>query len=374
MASSPVPGPPGAVGVMKSKEPLPLVTEELTAVWFSKVLGQQVKEVTVVEAMHGTASKILVKLGLENVDANGSSEAPTEVCVKGGFSPELLKLHPSLFAVYRLEAEFYYYLAPALDMRLPKSWYNGTDVVSGQGIVLLEDLKAKGYSFGDPLEAWSVDRVRSGVSELATLHAKTWGAKPEDFPWFNPEISLRDVISSMLCQSEWDKRFLGDARPPVPDYLADRERIIAAYKTLWTTTDSKLYCIVHGDTHIGNTFITPAGEPGFLDWQGMHSGSALHDIAYFIAGSLTIEDRRKHEDELFQHYLDCLHKAGAPKFERADVWEEYRKHHLHGFAWALTGPMMQTKERVDIMSERHCAAIVDHKSLELLESLPGHGK
>lgn len=361
---------------MKSSDPLPLTVEGLTASWFSKILGKQVKEASIVETMHGTASKILVQLDLEDADAAaGDSEAPpTRVCVKGGFNPALVALHPSLLAVYRLEAEFYYYLGPTVNMRLPKTWYCGTDVVSGQGIVVLADLKAEGYTFGDPLEAWPVDRVRAGMEELATLHARTWGGKPADFPWFKPEFSLRDVITSMLGQEEWDKRFLGDARPPVPDHLVDRERIIAAYKTLWQTTDSKFHCIVHGDTHIGNTFITPAGEPGFLDWQGLHAGSAIHDVAYFIGGAMDVEDRRKHEDELFQHYLDCLHRAGGPKFDKAEVWDEYRKHHLHGFAWTLTGPMMQTKERVDIMSERHCAAIVDHKSLELLEALPSHGK
>lgn len=33
--------------------------------------------------------------------------------------------------------------------------------------------------------------------------------------------------------------------------------------------------------------------------------------------------------------------------------------------------MMQPKEIVDAISQRHCAAILDHQSLELLESLDG---
>lgn len=42
---------------------------------------------------------------------------------------------------------------------------------------------------------------------------------------------------------------------------------------------------------------------------------------------------------------------------------------MHGFSWALAGPLMQPKEVVDAISERHCAAILDHQSLELLEYL-----
>lgn len=49
--------------------------------------------------------------------------------------------------------------------------------------------------------------------------------------------------------------------------------------------------------------------------------------------------------------------------------QEYRKYQMQGFAWALAGPMMQPKEIVDAISQRHCAAILDHQSLELLESL-----
>lgn len=357
-------------GKLEASSPLPLTTEQLTAEWFTQILGSEVTNVTIGEVMHGTASKILVELTYKDP----APEAPTHVCVKGGFNPQLLALHPALFAVYRLEAEFYHYIAPTVKMLLSPSYYNGVDTKSGQGIVVLQDLKAAGYTFGDPLEAFPVDRVRKGVEELAALHALTWGGKEEDFPWYKPGLSLRDVISSMLVQSEWDKRFLGDARPPVADFLVDRERIVAAYQTLWSTTDPRLRCILHGDSHIGNTFVTPSGEPGFLDWQGIHIGSAIHDIAYFITGSLTIEDRRNNEVELYQHYLDSLHKAGGPKFEREEVWDEYRKQQLHGFAWALTGPMMQTRERVDIMSERHSAAIVDHKSLELLEAMPEHRK
>ncbi|KAB5536332.1 kinase-like domain-containing protein [Coniochaeta sp. 2T2.1] len=367
------PAPPGAVGVLDSAERLPVVPEEVTASWLTKVLGRPVKTVTLKDALHGTASKLLYEVMYE--DGGDTTALPTRICIKGGFNPALLKIHPTLNAVYRREAEFYYYIAPTVSMRLPKVWYNGSDTVTGQGIVILDDLKAAGYSFGDPLEAWSVDRVRSGVEELANLHAKTWGAEQTDFPWLKEGLSLREVILSMLAPEPWAGRFDDPAaKPPVPGYLIDRERVIRAYKTLWATTNEKLRCIVHGDSHIGNAFITPAGDPGFLDWQGLHSYSALHDVSYFIVGALTVQDRRENEIELFQHYLNILHKAGGPKLEKDDVWEDYRKHHFHGFAWSLTPPMMQPKEKVDVMTERHCAAIADHKTLELLESLPEYVK
>ncbi|KAM5353972.1 hypothetical protein ACJ41O_000622 [Fusarium nematophilum] len=348
---------------MKSRDPLPLTVEELTAPWFTKILGKPVKDATIVETIHGTASKILIELTFEGPAA----DAPARVCAKGGFNPAVRASLPFLYAIYRLEAEFYYYLGPTVKIPLPPTLYCGTDTVNGQGIVVLADLKARGYTFGNPLEAWPVDRVRAGVQQLAVLHASTWGSKSEDFLWASSADTIRGAILSLITPEEWEKRFAGDTRPPTPDHMADRERMTATFKALWEPSNSTLNCLVHGDAHIGNTFISTAGEPGFLDWQVIHAGSAMHDVAYFITGSLAIEDRRRHEKELLGHYLDALHRAGGPTLRVEEVWGEYRRHTFHGFAWALAGPMMQSREIVDVMTERHCAAIVDHESIELLE-------
>jgi hypothetical protein len=367
--SFPVP-PAGAKGALDCADPLPVIVEEVTPAWFTKILGRPVETAELVTPIHGTASKLLYKLTYQ--DSSDAATLPTHVCVKGGFNPELVKLHPSLNFVYRREAEFFYHIAPLVSsMRLPPVWYSGSDTATGQGIVVLDDLDAKGYDFGNPLSAWPVERVRAGVEELAVLHAKTFGVKADDYPWLKEGVSLREVILSLAIEPEWNKRFFDEGRP-VPEAMTDRRRMVRAFKTLWATTNPAHIVVAHGDAHIGNTFVTPAGEPGFLDWQGLHLNSFLHDVTYFVVGALTVEDRRAHEVELFEHYLATLQKVGGPKFEKAELWDEYRKHHVHGFAWALTAPMMQPQDRVNAMTAKHVAAMVDHKSLELLESLPGY--
>ncbi|KAF5027406.1 hypothetical protein F66182_483 [Fusarium sp. NRRL 66182] len=361
MATSTTAQPHPVRGVMESNDALPLTVQELTATWFTKILGRPVNKATVVETIHGTASKILIELELDD-------SGPTRVCVKGGFNPALVQSLPFMFAIYRLEAEFYYHLGPTVKIPLPPTLYAGTDTVNGQGIVVLADLKARGYTFGDPLQPWPVERARASVEQLAVLHASTWGSTPDDIPWASQTVSLRDAIVGLVTPEEWNKRFAPEAKPPVPDHLVDRERITAAFKSLWDW-DSKLNCLIHGDAHIGNTFVSPSGEPGFLDWQVIHAGSAMHDVAYFIIGSLTIDHRREHETELVKHYLEALERAGGPELQLEQVWGEYRRHAFHGLAWALAGPMMQSRDIVDTMTERHCAAIVDHGSIELLEGV-----
>ncbi|RKK07700.1 hypothetical protein BFJ66_g8373 [Fusarium oxysporum f. sp. cepae] len=240
-----------------------------------KILNKHVQNVEVIETIHGTASEISIKLVFEN----DTDDSASNVCVKGGFNTDNRESLPFLYAIYRLEAEFYYYLAPRLEIPLPPVSYAGTDTVNGQGIVVMNDLKAQGYTFGSLLETWPVERARMSVEQLATLHTSTWGDTGEGIPSVSETVSIRDAVVGLLAPEEWDKRFAPGARPPVPKLMEDRERMTAAFKALWAS-DSKMKCIVHGDAHIGNTFISPTGEPGFLDWQASHAASALHDVAY----------------------------------------------------------------------------------------------
>lgn len=183
------------------------------------------------------------------------------------------------------------------------------------------------------------------------------------------------MFESLWAPENWQRRFFdngGATCPPIQDELKDRARVVAAFHTLWRTTDSRLQTMTHGDAHLNNTFVTSGGQPGFLDWQAPHPNSALHDVAYFITGAMEVEDRRRHERDLLAGYLEDLAGAGAPRFAVEDVWEEFRRQQLHGFVWSLTDPAMQPREIVDSFSGRHAATIKDHGSLEIIEAHPDH--
>ncbi|KAF3768643.1 hypothetical protein M406DRAFT_337038 [Cryphonectria parasitica EP155] len=361
--------------VQRAGEQLPLTVDEVTLEWLSKVLGVPIISFEVKEIIHGSGSKILIKLSYPNASRHSF---PTNLCVKGGFNPEILQSLPMLFNVYRLEALFYHQIGPRIPgLRLIPSYWQGIDRPSGkgQGIFILQDVAAAGFTFGNPLQPWSADQVREALAQLAALHAATWGEKKTrgaGIPWDRSWSGMRGVIEGMMSPSHWKLRFSDSAvRPPVSEVFWDnRERIVRCFHALWDDAEGwKMECLVHGDTQVGNTFIDAKGQPGFLDWQCVHVNSAAHDVAYFITGALAVEDRRRHERELFGYYLEELFRVGGPGLEVDQVWDEYRAHQMHGFAWALAGPMMQSKEVVDVMSQRHCAAILDHQSMDLLVPL-----
>ncbi|KAI0837443.1 kinase-like domain-containing protein [Hypoxylon sp. FL0890] len=358
-----------------SSEPeLPSLPEHVTASWLSSVLGQKVKSIELTKSiLNASAGKLFITITYD--DGNGGSaertedtKKPTKVCIKGGFNPVFIARYPDiLIELYKHEADFFKRVSPNLThIDLPSSYWAGNNAT--QGLVIMDDLEALGAEFGEPLTAWPVDRVLSGVEQLAGLHAGTWGIQASDYPWANSDFY--DTILLALA-TRWDDLIHGPHRPPIPDILKDEKRVKAALKKHFASKNPRFRCLVHGDPHIGNTYLIN-GAPRFLDWQSIQVGSAFHDVAYFISGSLTVEDRRAHEMRILDHYLNALSRFGGPSLSSRDedVLVEYRKYMLAGYNWILAPYELQSEARVRTMCERHCAALVDHKTVELIESLP----
>ncbi|KAI2619470.1 kinase-like domain-containing protein [Hypomontagnella submonticulosa] len=346
---------------------LPQIPEEITATWLSKVLRAKVTSVKRSNIIHGTASKIYIVVEYDGgADTNVAAPGPRHLCVKGGFNPVMLQQMPWVVMIYQREVEFFNRVVPFLDhMEIPKCWWAGHN--STQGIVIMDDLAAQGCEFGNPTEVWPVSRVLAGVEQLAALHAKTWGVRPVDYPWLTSDYDQ----AILTLMKTFDTVVHSPGRPAVPEYLKDQERVTTALKKHYGSRNPKFRCLLHGDPHTGNTYLEK-GQPRFLDWQMIHIGSAFHDVAYFIGGALSIEDRRAHEWEIVDQYLRTLQRLGTPSFLSAqvDVACEYRKSFLSGIGWIMCPYEMQPREYVHAMAVRYAAALDDHKTLELIATLP----
>ncbi|KAG8673658.1 hypothetical protein FPOAC2_07112 [Fusarium poae] len=350
--------------------PLPTTPDQVTASWLGKVLGQNIKSAQLTESvLNATASKLFFTI--EYQDSNDEADRPKHVCLKGGFNPAMLAAEgykDMLIAAYTNEARFFSLVAPNLShISLPKIWWAG--VGEDQGILVMEDLNRSGFTFGNPQDVWPVERLRAGAEQLAALHASTWGYSSEKYPWITP--SYEGMVMALAAM--WDDQIHGADRPPCPDVIKNsRERTVAAIKKHFATKNPNFISLIHGDPHTGNTYSDKAGNPRFLDWQTFHIGSPFHDLAYFIVGALTVGDRRTHEISIVEHYLGALARFGGPSLSIKDeeVMKEYSKSMMSGMGWILTPYALQPKGRVFAMCERYGAAIVDHKAIEIVESLP----
>ncbi|CAK7212675.1 hypothetical protein SBRCBS47491_001547 [Sporothrix bragantina] len=370
-----------------SSAAMPNSTETLTLEWLQTVLQD-----TTISAFEVTSSRLFETTSKLYVTLSYSGDAaaegkPTHILLKGGFNPAMFAVpgyKPILLRAYTREVDVFSKFVPTLAkdtvLQVPKVYWTGAD--EDNAILAMQDLANAGFVFGDPTRTYSPAAVHSGIEQLAALHAQTWGwttvegdvkegaPSAASLAWLEPniyDVTMRGLLGM------WDELILGEDRPVLPAILKDsRERTSKALENYFASRNPRFRCLVHGDPHSGNTYLknvdTENVEVRFLDWQIAHIGTAFHDLAYFMVSMLTVEERRTHELAVLDTYLAALARHGGPTLSREDpeVMTEYRKAMMTGLGWVLTPHSMQAKARVAAMVERYAAAIVDHKTIELL--------
>jgi thiamine kinase-like enzyme len=81
--------------------------------------------------------------------------------------------------------------------------------------------------------------------------------------------------------------------------------------------------VIHGDLRGENVFLPfdCSREAVLFDWQLVSVGSPFVDLAYLLAGSLTVADRAKHEMLLLESYCDCpCGEQFLARYRRAQRW------------------------------------------------------
>lgn len=128
----------------------------------------------------------------------------------------------------------------------------------------------------------------------------------------------------------------------------------------------------NGDAHIGNTYVLPDGEVGFLDWQVARRGGWSQDVGYFLVGSLTVTDRREHEADLVAEYLGALEVPGERRPSPEAGWLSYRASAAYGLAVWLSTLGTDGWQRRDVslaLAERYGAAFVELETEAALDRL-----
>lgn len=349
---------------------LPMAIEDLTPEWFTSAFatrhsGLKVTGVSIKSVIWGSATKVFVDLTYATDP--GPDGPPSRLVVKAGFTPELREI---ISDCYLTEAQFYRDIAGNLGTGgAPRCWFAATDFAHNQGIVLLEDLVAAGVRFGTPLEPWTPDLVATMLNLLATWHGETWNRRGlERYGWLTVgTIGVRTFIERSLTAEIFNSFMSLSQTSSIPVAYRNRERFLRGIRRMWELDDSSVLSLSHGDTHVGNTYITADGVPRFLDWQSVCLGPCMDDVTYFMGGALSTTDRRVHERDLLRYYLDALQRLGGPALSFADAWLDYRRHHLHGLGgWPFLTEEIQPVDKVTEFTERYAAAVADHDTFGAL--------
>jgi Ser/Thr protein kinase RdoA (MazF antagonist) len=132
--------------------------------------------------------------------------------------------------------------------------------------------------------------------------------------------------------------------------------------------------LLHGDAHVGNTYVLPDGEIGFPDWQVVRRGNWSQDAGYFLVSALSEQDRRGHERELLEVCRSHLQvpKDELPTAEQARM--QCRATPAYGMAvWLSTlgTDGWQSREISKVLTERFAAAFVELDTVSALRHIRG---
>jgi thiamine kinase-like enzyme len=233
---------------------------------------------------------------------------------------------------------------------------------------VLDDLEAAGYRFGDPLIGLTVDEVAAGLETQAAWHASTWNERRlESVSWLGQvSPTVVDFYAACLTPAQWQASTARLTEQQLPTNLRDRRRLEAALRATQEMNARGPRVLAHGDTHLGNTYIDADGRVAFLDWQTLSRGCWGDDVAYFIVGALTSEDRRASEWDLLDHYRDAMTARGVRPEQLGDVRDKYRRQHLHGLFWGLMPEGYQPQDRCEVMCQRFAEAMLEQATLDAL--------
>jgi hypothetical protein len=228
-------------------------------------------------------------------------------------------------------------------------------------LMVMEDITARG---GDPRDATrplTVEQAANGVRGLARLHSAYWGDRLTNLralSWVEP----LSAWTGMAAGIDIGLKRAGDTLPSVVRDLTG-EQIESDYWARYVDTviDGPA-TLLHGDPHVGNTYVLPDDDVGFLDWQVLRRGNFSLDLGYFLQGAITVDHRRTHEADLVDEYRGALDVADADRPSREETWLRYRASVAHGLTLWLATAASNTWQRPEVslaLAQRYAAAFDD---------------
>lgn len=314
-------------------KPLPWAREDVTAQWLTETLGHKYPGVVAetleqVEFIDSHTAKVRMVVSWNA--AGRAADLPERLCLKTNFLRDYNDVD-----ICAVEARFYHFMSDKVKAPTARCIYaDWEDDGSAHGLILLEDLTERGGRFGQSADHAGVDSVATAIAGLAQLHGSLWDSpliSPERSPWL--QTSMRTPVDSDQVRIMW--RFIEmnlddpEFRAIAPKHFLDEPRRVEwAFDRLgdFERALDAPYCLLLGDSHQGNTYILPNGERLWLDWQLVRRGRPWRDLTYFMVGTLTIEERRKHERDLLGLYRDKLIETGVTGvIGLDDIWEQHRR-------------------------------------------------
>jgi phosphotransferase family enzyme len=273
---------------------------------------------------------------------------------------------------YEIEVRFYEEVADRVSCRVPSLYFAAIEPETGWFTLILQDIV--GARQGDQIEACSPEVAAAVLEEMAGLHAPCWeSADLARKEWLNRSSPDADAFMSAMVSSllpgfleRYDAQ-LAPAHAELCQQFVDHLPDWSAQRTGPRTAS-------HGDFRLDNLLFEDGNpRPVVVDWQTLSWAGASYDVAYFIGGCLTAEDRRAHEPELLAHYHRALCAGGVEGYSFEQLRQDVRRDTFGGVLMAVVASMVvQRTERGDLMfltsTTRHAQHALDSEATAFLGS------
>lgn len=240
----------------------------------------------------------------------GEGDLPASVIAKLPSALEDNRALALAMGYYECEHRFYTELAVDAGLATPGCWFSGADAESGRYALLLEDLGH--LERIDQLDGCPGRRAEGVVDALADLHAAWWDdPRLTEAGWLPDGLGDDVRVYGQMVAGSWPS-FADATAELITD--ADRavaERFIERYDHMVDLSLEDPHTLCHRDFRLDNMHFRADGTPVVFDWGGVAHGGGLYDVAYFLAGSLDIDERRACGDALLARYLERLRESGV---------------------------------------------------------------
>jgi hypothetical protein len=362
--------------------PLPAGPEELTPQFLTEALrdagvlqkGSTVRSFTWERVGEGVGFiGIVARLALAY---DGLAGGPPSLVAKFPAREEGSRAIGNLYGLYEREVRFYRDIAPQCDVHCARCYLAEWDAAASQSLILLEDLGLNG-TVGDQLAGCAPDEAELALAHLSRFHARWWASPEMDkISWLVPGT---DLVRASMTQAYpgaiapfldlFGSRFAPAIQDCVP---ALHERVLAAMDAFDARGEAT---IAHGDFRIDNLFFGRKGGPyelAVVDWQSFNRAWGAYDLAYFMAGSMTADQRRASEEPALRRYHETLTAGGVRGYSFDQLVADYRASLMVYLAiFVVNGATLErTNERAvrlfEVIFDRLNAAIVDHDALSAI--------
>ena len=361
---------------------IPITSAEITPEWLNSVLDHDVRggarvvavDATVIGEGVGFVGEV-ARLALTYDTPTAAST--TTMISKMPTANEGMKHVGLLLGLYDKEAGFYRDVAPEMDLRIPRCYYN--EVEGGvHFILLLEDLAP--MRPGDQLASCTLEEAELALRTVAQLHAHWWGRS--DVARFDswlpqPDSPYFDILKNAFLGAvdAFHKHWSYLVSPEV-DALIDR--VAADYQAFVDAgVGREPHTFIHGDFRLDNMMFGDghAGDAiALLDFQLPFLANPLWDVVYFLGGNFDPEWRREHQDHLVALYHATLVAHGVSGYTIEQCMEDYRACGLVLLGYIVTGAAdididtfnERGHELIETMFRRYGTAIDDLGSASFL--------